>query len=716
MRATLATREGPRDRWRTLEDEMTARGCTLDFEAARKLGVEEEWIMMWEGGIELDLIEGLQVAKLKNYPMDQEKRLAGGAELDRLHDLNKIFWYEENDVPDDLGICPLSVILKKDKTRVVHDWSNPKYQLNAFLENRDVDYGTLDGWVALLKKNGYMGGLDVKDCFLHWPMAPKHRRLLGVEHPVNGKKGCYLFLPFGLGPSPGWNDGCIKAMLKAVLRSRPDMRILDFVDDLRLTNVNPTRRIVHDDVTSVLEFGKKVGLIFHREGPKLIWETQIIDWVGFDVNTRDMMVSVTEKKKIKGLENAQEIIDSGQGNWMSAKRLAEIIGFLNFLTTIAQGGYVHLREGWNIIADCGIQMEWQLGKKADMKIWIPRRLVDDMIWWCQALQRGPWKRINRWEEEAFLWHPKLTDLPMRMMKAPEREIAVICTDASSLIGWGACWDEKTVQGLWTIEEKREHINWMELTAALRAISCWKEELRGKLILLKMDNQVAVSYVNYGAGRCKELTRVSERLTLLAIEESITVVAIWIAGEENTIADALSRYQMEMNWKQKPDERTLNIRARKVVRGIIGNIDVDMMCDAEGNNSLCKKFKSERNSAFEGDWEEGNLWWFPPRGMEGVVMKHIAKKSKRYPKSRCWMLIPDYVEKFGGESCREFDLKGVLRKNVKWFDKVDKGIRTELEHDRHDWWIIAVRYASGDSPSYVDRGLLRLRRMITSHRR
>ena len=690
----LEGKEGPHDKWRKWEDDMAMQGNTINFERCKELGVSEEWLERWMGGIELDTIEGLETKMLKNYPMDNEKRMAGGAELDRLHGLRKIIWYEKGDEPPNLGICPLSVILKKDKTRVVHDWSNPGYALNKYLENRDVDYGTMDGWLRMITKNGYMAGLDVKDCFLHWMIAPKCRRMLGVEHPVNGKKGCYLFLPFGLGPSPGWNDGCIKEMIRVMLLRRPSMKIIDFVDDMRLTDTTPSKRKVRDNTKYALRFGRETGLHFHEEGPKLIWETQTIDWLGFDVDTVMMQIRITEKKKLRGLEEAQEIIEVGEGREMSVKRLTEIVGFLNFLSTVVEGAYVHLREGWNIISECGIMMQWQQGLKADCEVTVPKRLIEDMLWWCQCLNRGPWKKINDWGKGAFVWHSRLEDLPKRIMEAPEEEVAIICTDASSLIGWGACWNEKTLQGMWNDEEKREHINWMEIVAGLKAICAWQDELAGKLVLLKMDNQVAVSYVNYGAGRCRELTRMSEKLTLLGIERSITIVAIWIAGEENTIADALSRYYMSMNWKKNEDGRSLNEKGRSKIKSIVGKIDVDMMCDADGSNSLGDRFKSEKDSAFEGEWAQGNLWWFAPRGMEGVVMKHVMKKQMRYKDTRCWLLVPEHVEKFAMECCGNFTFEGILKKGECWFVKKSVNGAVDVQPDGFDWWIIASRYADG----------------------
>ena len=51
----------------------------------------------------------------------------------------------------------------------------------------------------------------MQDWLLHWLVAPSRRRCLGVRHPLSGVLEVYIFLPFGLGPSPGWNDRPVKA-------------------------------------------------------------------------------------------------------------------------------------------------------------------------------------------------------------------------------------------------------------------------------------------------------------------------------------------------------------------------------------------------------------------------------------------------------------------------------------------------------------------------
>ena len=105
-----------------------------------------------------------------------------------------------------MRVCPPNLIVKGENAREVHDWLRASYPLNAAIANPPAQYGAMDGFLQVLPPGAYMGGADLQDCFPHWLVAPAHRRPLGVRRPLTGALGVYLFLPFGLGPPPGWND------------------------------------------------------------------------------------------------------------------------------------------------------------------------------------------------------------------------------------------------------------------------------------------------------------------------------------------------------------------------------------------------------------------------------------------------------------------------------------------------------------------------------
>ena len=96
----------------------------------------------------------------------------------------------------------------------------------------------MDEFLQLLAPGAYVGGIDLRDCY-HQPLvAPTRRRYFGARHPISGILGVYFFLPFGLGPSPGWNDKCVRAVLELARAQFPQLRMVVFVGDIRFVDAS----------------------------------------------------------------------------------------------------------------------------------------------------------------------------------------------------------------------------------------------------------------------------------------------------------------------------------------------------------------------------------------------------------------------------------------------------------------------------------------------
>lgn len=72
------------------------------------------------------------------------------------------------------------------------------------------------------------------------------------------------------------------------------------------------------------------------------------------------------------------------------------------------------------------------------------------------------------------------------------------TDASSL-GWGGHLDQMTTCGSWSLQEKRLHINALELKAIFLVLHTFRRALKGKHIKVFSDNTTVLAYVNEMGG-------------------------------------------------------------------------------------------------------------------------------------------------------------------------------------------------------------------------
>ena len=95
--------------------------------------------------------------------MKKDPRVAA-AELGRPTSLGKIHWYRKDRASPDLCVSPPQLRLKVEKVRVVQNWSNHRYGLNAALVNPPVRYEDIDGFLRLLSPRAPMGFRGIVLC------------------------------------------------------------------------------------------------------------------------------------------------------------------------------------------------------------------------------------------------------------------------------------------------------------------------------------------------------------------------------------------------------------------------------------------------------------------------------------------------------------------------------------------------------------------------
>ncbi|XP_028418462.1 uncharacterized protein LOC114543822 [Dendronephthya gigantea] len=130
------------------------------------------------------------------------------------------------------------------------------------------------------------------------------------------------------------------------------------------------------------------------------------------------------------------------------------------------------------------------------------------------------------------------------------KVITLTTDAS-LSGWGAVSDVGVTNGIWSQEEKAQHINWLELTAIWLGVQCF---VLTSYCYIKVfcDNGSAVAYINNMGGSCPNLHSVASQIWQWCIDRSCVIEAFYIPGRLNIRADSLSRgHQQNLEWKLHP---------------------------------------------------------------------------------------------------------------------------------------------------------------------
>ncbi|XP_064416665.1 uncharacterized protein LOC135357773 [Latimeria chalumnae] len=185
---------------------------------------------------------------------------------------------------------------------------------------------------------------------------------------------------------------------------------------------------------------------------------------------------------------------------------------------------------------------------------------------------------------------------------------------------------KVVQGLWSEEESRLHINLLELRAVRCALARLLHKVSGSRVLLRMDNTTVVCYVNrQGGTRSPALCWEAELLWNWALSHQVDLRAVHLAGKDNVLADTLSRDLVD------PHEWFLN---QQIVDDIVtrwGVPDVDLF--ASTVNTKVPRFWSQKKEpgvsvldALSNKWPAGLLYAFPPIPLIPRVIGKLRKEG------------------------------------------------------------------------------------------
>ena len=170
------------------------------------------------------------------------------------------------------------------------------------------------------------------------PVAPTPPRSFPSGHWLPG--GVYtpatrhpatVFLPFGLGPPPGWGDACVQALLK-VARSRVQrLGFLDFTDDLRLVTTDVERDTSAADMAGVTSLLGDMGIRCHAKEGKTWRPTRCTPRLGFEADAHRGAVRMEERKVLGGPRPREEIFGASPGSEMSARAFLASASFLNVI-------------------------------------------------------------------------------------------------------------------------------------------------------------------------------------------------------------------------------------------------------------------------------------------------------------------------------------------------------------------------------------------------
>lgn len=440
----------------------------------------------------------------------------------------------------------------------------------------------------LLMPNDWMCSIDLTDAYFTIPIHPTHRKYL--KFCWKGTLYQYNVLCFGLSSAPRVFTKCTKPIL-AHLRQK-GMRVSMFIDDMIICNQSKSKIML--DVRYIIDCFTSLGFNVNFEKSRIV-PSKFITHLGFTLNSELMHISLPQEKIDNIQNNILEVISEHQ---TSIRKIASILGKFTAYSVATKWGKLYIRntEREKIMAlrECHSYEGFMS---------LSNTARQELQWWLNV--------------------DELIPMPIVFPKP-----ALTITSDASTKGWGAHTNSQSTGGLWSTEEKANHINWLELNACFLGLQCFANNLTACTVQVKLDSMVALAYLNKQGGIIKYLNALTFKIWSWCKQRNLWLLPSFIKGSHNVIADKKSRvFHTATEW-------CLRLTEFKLICRTFGRPSIDLFASrlnyqVETYCSWEPDPQAFTVDAFSIDWHEFDLCYaFPPFNMIGrVIQKMIIDQAE-----------------------------------------------------------------------------------------
>ena len=277
-------------------------------------------------------------------------------------------------------------------------------------------------------------------------------------------------------------------------------------------------------ITSFQTLCSQLGVPLKQE--KLVLPSTSMTFLGILLDSASQIASIPQDKLEALLTSLRTHLKFYKdGTTVTKRSLLSLIGKLSFATKVIPAGRIFLRRLLDT-AHSTPNLDAPLQLSSDSAL--------DITWWL--------KFASNWNGTAFFLEPSWSHSPDMCLY----------TDASSEIGFGAYWNGRWLQGRWAEALQHHSIQWKELYAIVMASEVWGHLWPNKRILFYCDNMAIVQLWRSGLSKSPVLMHLVRALFFVAAKHNFHVSITHIAGVDNSIADALSRFLMQKFHLLAPD--------------------------------------------------------------------------------------------------------------------------------------------------------------------
>ena len=410
---------------------------------------------------------------------------------------------------------------KSGKLRMIHHLSSPHgNSVNDRIPSEpfSLHYVSIDAAINLIMPSAkpvYLSKLDVKSAFRQIPVREEDQPLLGIKW--QGQFYYEKVLPFGLRSSPAIFDAVASAIEWIMQHQFSIHQLLHYLDEFLCVSSGAV--VANEQLSILLRAFVYLGVPLAPakvEGP-----LSCLTFLGITLDCIRLEARLPLDKLV---EIRSLLTDTVTRRRISQRNLESLSGKLSFAARVIVPGRTFMRRLWSVCARY---------QEPHFTIVLNQDCIADLNWWIRL--------FADWNGKSFFLHPDWTPSPDLQL----------FTDASGTRGWGAYNDGRWIQGEWTQQQLSNSIEWKERYALVVACTTWGREWSQLCILVRCDNMCVVECVRTGTSKAPAVMQLLRELFFVCAKCNFTLSAAHIAGSINTIADALSRFHMQVFRQKAP---------------------------------------------------------------------------------------------------------------------------------------------------------------------
>lgn len=462
---------------------------------------------------------GRNLKSAQDHPEVVDKYLANEIELGRVAGP-----FDSPPFPN-LHISSFGVIPKSNqpgKWRMIVDLSSPDgFSVNDGIdpESYSLQYIKVDDvikMVAALGQGALIAKFDVLTAFRNIPVHPSVRPLLGMKW--RGRYYVDLALPFGLRSAP-FIFNSVATLVEWILKTNYRIpSILHYLDDFIMAGP-PRSEACGEFLSIALAVCKKLGLPIHPD--KLEGPATSIVVLGIELDS----VNMTARLPADKLARLRTLLDSwASRRWCRRNDLESLIGHLHHAAKVVWPGRTFIRRMINTLC-CFRNASHPIRLNAEFHL--------DLSWWRHFLES--------WNGVGFWLYPGLS----------QPASITVTSDASGVLGYGAYCGAEWFNGVWSNAQAPLSIAYKELFPIVIAAHIWGYGWARQHILFRSDNEAVAAILQSRTSRVPDIMCLVRSLLGATAKFQFTFSAEHLPGAQNTIADALSRFNWQVFLQSAP---------------------------------------------------------------------------------------------------------------------------------------------------------------------